>query len=913
MRSPPKIDRRKFADLLNEIRQLVPYYTPEWLVSDDESSDSALLKIFAGMLAGTLEQLNQVPQKNFIAFLEMLGVKLFPAQQSRVPITFYLSEGTTKTVLIPAKTTISAQPIRGGDSIVFETENNILATPSRLINAYSVNKKEDSIFPAPPGFLERERLTPVFAKLIKDANQGDTSLFIDNTSEIKPKDILKLKKFSNNEYLEIENISGKKVYIKEKLSNFYSSNTTVEKVIDFELFSGKNKQEHILYLGHSDIFNITASVQIILEISSEISDVQEMVADEEFVQWQYWGENQETQTLGWFDFEDYEIINNQIILVKNNNHEIKETEINRIRSRWIRCVAFNLAENQSLAGIEIDTIKVTATPLEISDSSDVTEASTLDYCLTFNNLQYQNKTEENKTTGIVFIPFESPEDLHQSLYLGFDAPLLEGALSIFFSLEIQPYTDKNRPQLDWEYYRRRQGKGEWVALEVQDRTNSLTQSGTVEFTGSPDFAQVSRFGKSLYWIRVVDVDNKFKPEKDINSKVILQNFAPTPKIKGIYLNTTWASQTETIKNKILGSSNGKAEQIFSFPKSPVIYEEIWVNELSALSTDEMETLSYQRKVKEVRDGEGNIREFWVKWESKQELLESKADERHYEIDRTFGRVKFGNGTEGKIPPIGVNNIITDYQIGGGKKSNIGRFGINSLTSSIAYIDSVSNPEPAEGGTDTELLEKALVRGSQILKHRNRAVTAADFEQLTYQASRSIARVKCLPNFNDRGKYQLGWVTVIAIPNSSKSKPKPSLLLRQQVEKYLHEHAANVVTSPKHLRVSGAMYVEVTIETKLVANDIDAILDIKAEAMQKLNSFLHPLTGGNCNQGWEFGRLPHLSDFYALLGSISDLERIESLEMNIENDDTNLPPYALVSSGKHLIYVTARNISEQTII
>ncbi|MEW6067605.1 MAG: hypothetical protein AB1610_04870, partial [Nitrospirota bacterium] len=44
----------------------------------------------------------------------------------------------------------------------------------------------------------------------------------------------------------------------------------------------------------------------------------------------------------------------------------------------------------------------------------------------------------------------------------------------------------------------------------------------------------------------------------------------SPKIKGIFLNTIWAVQAETIKDELLGSSDGTAYQNFSIQKTPVI-------------------------------------------------------------------------------------------------------------------------------------------------------------------------------------------------------------------------------------------------------------------------------------------------------------------------------------------------------
>ncbi|MEH2032168.1 MAG: baseplate J/gp47 family protein [Nostoc sp.] len=1090
MSAPPKINTKNFETILQEIRKLVPFYTPEWIVSDHKDSGSALLKIFAHLYTGTLQQLNLVPEKNFIAFLDMLGVKLLPAAQARAPVTFKLSDGAIATVLIPAKTQVAAQAAEGDDSIIFETERNIVTTPAKLVDAYSVNNKEDSIFPAPPNFLTVEKRTAFFARLVLDAQKNKTSLFLDNTSEINAGDILKIGEAnipSGFEYVEVDEVSGKKVTIKTRITTNYYTDTLVEKIIIFDLFAGINKQEHILYLGHQDIFNITASVRITLEVpNSQIN-----ILGSNLIKWQYCGGGQENTPLEWRDF-DFRFESNNLILDKDNNDEIQEIEINGIKNRWIRCIVNGLSESKlppinDLQQVEINSIKVTATPLakdettpglspdmafyndvpidisqdfypvgkqprlwdsfyfasqeafskksvpltlqfkiipaeedfsaEIKDpilsweywhgtgwniltfagepdktilnltkqdgeiaaitftcpedikptlvngqqqywlrvrlvngvygreviSESISEyrfnpphlenfqisyapsASALEYCLIFNNLQYQDKTEESQK-ALNFQPFQALNDQHNSLYLGFDAPPLKGPISIFFSLEIQAYTEANMPRINWEYYRRQNGKGEWARLEVADGTNNLTQSGTVEFFGSADFAQTLRFGKSLYWIRAVDINDKFQPQEKGLKYTQLTGFAPAPKIKGIYLNTTWVSQTKRIQNEILGSSNGKAEQTFQLFKSPAIAEDIWVNELSALSADERKDLLSKFTVNEVKDNGGNTRQFWIKWEPREDLLESTSSDRHYEIDHAFGIIKFGNGAEGAIPPIGTDNIRANYQVGGGEQGNVGSFEITSLTSSIAFVDSVTNPEAAEGGSDSELLEQALKRGPQMLKHRNRAVTKGDFEWLTRQASRSIALVQCLPNFDDEKNRQSGWVTVIIIPKSSEAQPQPSLQLKQTVEKYLQNYAANVVTSPKHLHVCGPIYMEIGIQTTLFTAEVDAVPFVDQMAMQKLNAFLHPLTGGYSNQGWKFGCLPCLSDFYTLLGSIPSLDRVHYLSMTVTNTNTNriwqitadsslevpIVPYALVCSGKHVIDIKADINSEVTV-
>ena len=885
--SPPKIDERNYSTLRSEIKQLIPFYTPEWQFQDRDSG-SALLNIFAQMVAGTIEQLNQVPEKNFMAFLNLLGVKLLSAQSAKAPVSFSLSQGTKKNVLIPAKTKIAAQKsLATNEPIVFETEKSILVTTARLIAAYSVNPQQDNIFSAPPGFLTQQQ-TSVVTQLISDAKLNDTSLFLEDTSEIETGDILKIGNGLYYEYLEVEQVSDRHITLQDPLTANYSADTTViEKVVNFELFTGKNQQEHSLYLGHATLFNLTDDARLTLTI--EPVDILTKLADTSLVSWQYWAKSLENRAYQWHSFDNVAIASNRLILEKNSDLEFQKTKINDIDGFWIRCTTVdrsletNLPLINDLTDIQIDNIEVTVDPLPEGE----TTASPLDYCLAYNNLQYENKT------GIPFQPFQTLENKHKTIYLGFDAPL-EGLISLFFSLETEA-DDNNRPRLDWSYYQKQKAKRNWERLNLRDETNSLTQSGTVELIGSPDFAKSSRFNQSLYWIRIIDVENRFSS-------------IPPPICKGIYLNTTWAVQAKTIEKEIVGSSNGQADRTFTLYRSPVLSEAVWVNELSALTTEDRQrliTLAKQKRlqVEEVRDRLGNTTQFWVRWQPQADLIASMPKDRHYEIDRTLGIIKFGNGKEGAIPPQGVNNIRVTYRIGGGKQGNVDRGQINRLNSSIAYVDRVTNPEPAKGGVDSELLEQALKRGSQFLKHGDRAVTAGDFERLSEQADRSIAKVKCLPNINDRGEPEIGWVSIVIVPNSSEAQPQPSLQLKKRVKTYLQQRTSNLVTAPKQLDIRNPAYVEIAIKTEIVAIAIETLPEVELIARQRLEAFLHPLKGNN-GRGWDFGRSPCKSDFYALLESIPNVERVDSLSIVSDGDrQISLPPHAIVASGKHQIDVT----------
>jgi predicted phage baseplate assembly protein len=235
---------------------------------------------------------------------------------------------------------------------------------------------------------------------------------------------------------------------------------------------------------------------------------------------------------------------------------------------------------------------------------------------------------------------------------------------------------------------------------------------------------------------------------------------------------------------------------------------------------------------------------------------------------------------GMVPPTGRDNLQVTYQAGGGARGNVAAGLITALRTTIPFVDRVVNRISAGGGSDTEALNRALERGPQMIKHRGRAVTAEDFEWLTREASQAIARVKILPTFNDQGQVETGWVTVIIVPESQDARPLPSPQLRAQVEQYLRDRAANLVTFPRHVQVTGPTYVAVNVEAELVPTQIEQAPQVEATALQRLRQFLHPLTGGYLNRGWEFGRLPCLSDFYALLEDIDEVDHVDHLAMTL---------------------------------
>src|ERR1044072_4673409 len=104
---PPVIDPRKASDLFRLLREMVPHYTREWPAKDDDDPGVALLKIFSFIGEGVITRLNRAPDRNFLAFLDMLGIRLLQARPARAPVKFVLADGTQFPFLVPKGTQVS--------------------------------------------------------------------------------------------------------------------------------------------------------------------------------------------------------------------------------------------------------------------------------------------------------------------------------------------------------------------------------------------------------------------------------------------------------------------------------------------------------------------------------------------------------------------------------------------------------------------------------------------------------------------------------------------------------------------------------------------------------------------------------------------------------------------------------------
>src|ERR1700733_3105599 len=129
----PVIDNRMFDDLVAEAKTRIPRYTPEWTDFNPGDAGFALVELFAWMTELLTYRLGQVPQLNYIKFLQLIGIELEAAQPASVVLVFPVQSGFAQTTIpVSARTQVSAPATDGGTPIVFETQRAITALQATM-------------------------------------------------------------------------------------------------------------------------------------------------------------------------------------------------------------------------------------------------------------------------------------------------------------------------------------------------------------------------------------------------------------------------------------------------------------------------------------------------------------------------------------------------------------------------------------------------------------------------------------------------------------------------------------------------------------------------------------------------------------------------------------------------------------
>ena len=128
----PNLDDRRFQDLVDDAKRLVQRSCPEWTDHNVSDPGVTLIEAFASMVDQVLYRLNRVPDRNYVRFLELIGVRLFPPTAARVAVTYWLSAPQADTIAIPTGTQVTTMRTETIDAIAFTAVEDLAIVPSSL-------------------------------------------------------------------------------------------------------------------------------------------------------------------------------------------------------------------------------------------------------------------------------------------------------------------------------------------------------------------------------------------------------------------------------------------------------------------------------------------------------------------------------------------------------------------------------------------------------------------------------------------------------------------------------------------------------------------------------------------------------------------------------------------------------------
>jgi predicted phage baseplate assembly protein len=475
-----------------------------------------------------------------------------------------------------------------------------------------------------------------------------------------------------------------------------------------------------------------------------------------------------------------------------------------------------------------------------------------------------------------FYPFKQnqpqPGDM---FYLGFDPKnnINGHILQLGFSCDPTEAVGIRRDDPPW-VWECMTSSGEWVEIvpskveEEKDTTGGLNnEQGSLTFYLPLNIAPGLLYGLNAFWLRC-----------RIEQRNPLQGmYSDSPRVKNVEAYSLGATIPAThsvrVDQEMLGHSNGEPGQSFVCKHQPLLT-------LSAGETVEVE---------ELREGEV----VFVPWTQVIDFSASTHFDRHFVLDSASGTVLFGpsvrqpDGTViqyGRIPESGRDVRFTHYRYGGGVGGNLPNGALNTLTQSLAYVSRVSNLVRAVGGRDQETLDEMKLRAQRELQAQRRAVTAQDYEQFTQNATRSVARAKCLTP-NDPANGSAGTVTVLVVPAVADALAMngiASLHLTDEfqsiIRSYLDQY--RLLTSSLHIREP--KYVGVKVKARIVPEDFHQPAHVQQRVIEELNRYLTPLVMDDKKpilqmtekwEGWPFGRDLFLAEVISLIQQVPQVKYV----------------------------------------
>lgn len=525
----------------------------------------------------------------------------------------------------------------------------------------------------------------------------------------------------------------------------------------------------------------------------------------------------------------------------------------------------------------------------------------------------------------LFSPFKPVNDVLSTFYFSFAVEdfatySLGQKLVLFFYLQQEQAHQAGK--LQWEYNDGQQ----WQALAVDDGTYGLSRSGLVSISVPAAMLPAYLFSQSAFWFRI------------INPCV-----ERTIRIFGIYPNCVAASNVTSVVKEVLGSSNGQQFQSFTLNYTPVLPNlQLYVIETAGLelaadltgddltaqlaaqssdlfgeeitsagassgtgvatssSSSSSTTLEDAARLDAAQIRIGADEQLFT-WRMVENFTFSGPTDRVFTLDYQNGLVTFGDGYNGKIPPVGHNNVIAAYyEYTQGIVGNVAASSINLLRPGITNISAVNNPAPAQGGVGGDTLKNLNQTSPDLIRAGGLAVQMQDLTALAALASQQVARANAVLQEDRSIKIALLAISKDPVPYTT-----PALL--NQVQAYVRQ--SSLAALAPRISTCAPDFVPIAVSAQLLVKIApDQLNALQANLVSALQQYFQPVFGGPQQKGqqpgWAFGQTVQAFAVSVFLRQQANVQLVLSMNLNgVQNGDVALLPQQLPVAGSITLYLS----------
>jgi hypothetical protein len=551
-------------------------------------------------------------------------------------------------------------------------------------------------------------------------------------------------------------------------------------------------------------------------------------------------------------------------------------------------------------------------------------------------------------TRFLFRPFKPVADVLSAFYFAFEpqwfaTSALGQKLTLYFYLQQEQVQAGDK--LEWQCH----DGSDWQTLSVDDATEGLSRSGIVSFITPAQMLASYLFSQSAYWFRIVNA-----------------NVTRTVRIYGMYPNSVMASNITSVRDEVLGSSNGEQLQSFTLDYTPVLENLVLVVieprglQDHQISLDDPDLLAASRQeaqvfpantrnaaldLRAVNAGKGShggrashVDSQRVRQHRQQRQVNTLAQPpindapaslsaqidiseiavATDEVVREWCLVDsftFCGPTDRVFTLDCANGLIT---FGDGYNGMIPPPGHNNIR--VAYYEYSQGLAGNVGAGQINLLRPGI---SNITGVHNPAPamggvpgdSLAQLQQSSPALIRAggwIVQTQDFAVLAQAASQQVAQANAVEGPDhsiqiallalSADPQPYTSPQMLEQVQSYVQQYCLAAL-APR-VQTCAPQFVPVALTVQLlVAVAADQINALQQSISSRLSAYLQPVFGGANQQGWRFGQSVQASGITQLLRQMPHVKQVLSLNVNgVQNGNVSLSALQLPVAGAIQLYL-----------